>query len=266
MPLPTSRSRRSLFAALGLPAAAAWTHSTAGAAEAPTATRTPAGSRRRPAELLFARGDKLVIIGDSITDAGRKDAGEGLFDAIGRGYVAQVDGLLGAVYPQRAVRVINKGTSGNTTRDLKVRWQKDVLDLNPQWVAVMIGTNDVWRQFDVPRISEQAVPIAEYERNLAELVTATRPRVKGLVLMTPFYLEPNRSDPMRAQMDRYGAVVKRLAAAHGALLVDTQAAFDRLMQHAYPAEVAWDRVHPNHIGTAVLTRAFLDAVGFSWSA
>jgi lysophospholipase L1-like esterase len=255
-----SPSRRTLVgAALALPAALAE------AAPLPPGAKPGPVPRRRSAGLLFGKGDKLVIIGDSITDAGRKEAGEGLFEAIGRGYVAQIDGLLGAIYPERAIRVINKGTSGHTTRDLKARWQKDVLDLHPQWVACMIGTNDVWRQFDVPRMPEQAVPIDEYERNLGELVAQTRPTVKGLVLMTPFFLEPNRADPMRAQMDRYGAVVKKLAAANDAILVDTQAAFDRLLQHLYPATIAWDRVHPNHIGTTVLAKAFLDAVGFSWN-
>jgi hypothetical protein len=31
------------------------------------------------------------------------------------------------------------------------------------------------------------------------------------VLMTPYYIEPNRADPMRAMMDRYGEVVRQLA-------------------------------------------------------
>jgi len=35
----------------------------------------------KSAGLVFQKNDKLVIIGDSITDAGRKPAGEGLFDA-----------------------------------------------------------------------------------------------------------------------------------------------------------------------------------------
>jgi len=139
-----------------------------------------------------------------------------------------------------------------------------VLGLSPQWVAVMIGTNDVWRQFDVPRIKEDAVPIDEYEKNLDELISKTLPKVKGMILMTPFYIEPNKSDAMRAVMDRYGAVVKKLAAKHKTLFVDTQAAFDGLMPHYYPATIAWDRVHPNHIGTMALARAFLDAVGFKW--
>ena len=70
---------------------------------------------------------------------------------------------------------------------------------------------------------------------------------------------------MRAMMDRYGAVVKGLAAKHGALFVDTQAAFDAILQRYYPATIGWDRVHPNHIGQMVLARAFVGALGFQWS-
>ncbi len=39
-------------------------------------------------------GSKLVMIGDSITDTERaRPVGEGLFGALGRGYVSFVDGL-----------------------------------------------------------------------------------------------------------------------------------------------------------------------------
>ncbi len=93
----------------------------------------------------------------------------------------------------------------------------------------------------------------------------TQPTVKGMVLMTPFYIEPNRQDAMRARMDQYGAVVRELAQSHNTLFVDTQAAFDAALAHYYPATLAWDRVHPTHIGHMVLARAFLNAVGFAWS-
>ncbi|REK67091.1 MAG: GDSL family lipase [Cohnella sp.] len=211
------------------------------------------------------KGDKLVMIGDSITDCERaRPVGEGLFHALGKGYVSYVDGLLGSVYPELGVRVVNMGVSGNTVRDLKGRWQTDVLDLKPDWVSVMIGTNDVWRQFDLPAIKESHVYADEYEAALDELVARTKPEVKGIVLMTPFYLEPNRNDAMRAAMDRYGEIVKRTAERHGTLFVDTQAEFDRVMEHLYPATIAWDRVHPNAAGHMTLARAFLNAIGFEW--
>ncbi|NBD26240.1 SGNH/GDSL hydrolase family protein [Paenibacillus glycinis] len=215
--------------------------------------------------MLIGNHERLVMIGDSITDCSRaRPVGEGLFDAIGKGYVGVVDALLSSTYPERGIRVTNMGTSGNTVRDLKNRWQTDVLDLKPDWLSVMIGTNDVWRQFDSPTIKESHVYLDEYEATLESLVAATLPQLKGLVLMTPFYIEPNADDLMRAQMDRYGAAVKRVAEKFGTLFVDTQAAFGRVLEHLYAGTLAWDRVHPNQIGHAVIARAFLNAVGYEY--
>ncbi|MHB9108584.1 MAG: SGNH/GDSL hydrolase family protein [Armatimonadota bacterium] len=216
--------------------------------------------------LQLAPGSKLVMIGDSVTDCGRaQPVGEGLFGALGNGYVANVDALLSSTYPDLHVRVVNMGTSGHNVRDLKARWATDVLGLKPDWVSVMIGINDIWRQFDSPRQTECHVYLDEYERTLDELVGLTAPHVKGLVLMTPVFIEPNPADLMRAQADLYGAAMKRVAEKHGTCFADTQAAFNRVLASCPSAAIAWDRVHPNHIGHMVLARAFLGAVGFEWS-
>lgn len=208
---------------------------------------------------------KLVMIGDSITDSGRtQPVGEGLFEAHGKGYVAYVAGLLAASYPERRIRIVNMGTSGNTVRDLKTRWQRDVIDLKPDWLSIMIGINDVWRQFDLPLQPEIHVGLAEYEQALDELVTTCKPMLKGLVLMTPYFIEPNPSDAMRSTMDRYGSVVRELAQKHNAIFVDTQAAFNDVLKHCHPASLAWDRVHPGVAGHMVIAKAFLKAVEFDW--
>lgn len=217
--------------------------------------------------MKLGKGTRLVLIGDSITDCGRRQpVGEGP-GALGNGYVSQVEALLTSVYPDLGVRVFNLGTSGHTVRDLRARWQRDVLDLAPDWLSVMIGINDVWRHFDRPLAAEAHVSIGEYETTLRELLQQTRQAgvaAGGLVLMTPYYLEPHRGDRMRAEMDRYGTVVRRLAEERGAVFVDTQAAFDRVLAHLYPGVLAGDRVHPNLAGHMVLARAFLTAVGFDW--
>ncbi len=215
--------------------------------------------------MKIAKDSKLVMIGDSITDCERaRPVGEGLFQATGKGYVAMVDALLGAACPEAGIRVVNMGTSGNTVRDLKARWQADVVDLNPDWVSIMIGDNDVWRQFDLPGQPEIHVLSAEFEHTLEALVAVTIPEVEGLVLMTPFYIEPNLQDAMRSKMDEYGSIVRAIAARHDALFVDTQAAFDLALKTYYPATLSWDRVHPNHVGHMIIARAFLQAVEFRW--
>ncbi|HQQ64380.1 MAG TPA: SGNH/GDSL hydrolase family protein [Pseudomonadales bacterium] len=202
---------------------------------------------------------KLLFIGDSITDSNRaKPVAEG--NETGNGYVSLVNAWLAANFPAHAIRVINMGINGNTVRELKARWRKDVLELKPDWLSIFIGINDVWRQFDTPLRTEQHVLIDEYERELDALIESAKPGLQGLVLMTPYFLEPNRSDPMRATMDAYGDVVRKLAGKHAAILVDTQAALDALMQHTHPMGLCWDRIHPSLTGHMVLAQAFLRAV------
>ncbi len=213
--------------------------------------------------MIIENNSKLVMIGDSITDCGRaRPVGEGLFDALGKGYVAAIEATLTAAAPERRIRVVNMGTSGNTVRDLKARWQTDVVDLNPDWLSIMIGINDVWRQFDSPLQTDQHVLISDYATTLEALVSSTRPSLKGLVLMTPYIIEPNRDDAMRVVMDAYGAIAKDIGARYSAVVIDTQAALDRVLATLHPMALAWDRIHPNAAGHMVLARAFLQAITF----
>jgi lysophospholipase L1-like esterase len=207
----------------------------------------------------------LLFIGDSITDADRKPSGEASAwepsFGLGHGYVSMIYGWLHAAHPEADIRGINKGFSGNTVRDLAARWQSDVLELKPDVLCLMIGINDVWRQFDTPQRPEIAVRPEEYRKTLTKLVVSTRPKVKALYLASPFFIEPNRSEPMRKCMDEYGAIVRDIAAVNDAVFVDTQAAFDPVLVHQHPCALAWDRIHPGPVGHMIIARAFLEAFG-----
>ena len=214
--------------------------------------------------MLIEPGSKLVMIGDSITDFDRaRPVGEGLRDALGKSYVMLVDAMLKAIAPQDRIRVVNMGTSGDTTRDLLARWQTDLLDLKPDWVTILIGINDVWRQFDTSLLTENQVPPEEYQENLRRLVESTLPAVKGMVLLSPYFMEPNREDPMRRRMDEYGGIMARIAQEYQLPFVDLQAEFDRYFQYYHPVSVNWDRIHPDMVGHMLIARAFLKTIGFS---
>ncbi|TRZ53535.1 GDSL family lipase [bacterium] len=208
---------------------------------------------------------KLLMLGDSITDCGRvRPIAEASGDALGTGYVSLINACLTATSPQARIRIVNMGVSGNTVRDLAARWSSDVVGLNPDWLSILIGINDVWRQFDTRLQIEEHISLDEYARTLETLIRTTRPQLKGLVLMTPYFIEPNRADPMRAKMDEYAAVVRKLAERYQAILVDTQAAFDSVLAELHPMALAGDRVHPNLTGHMILARAFLKAVDYTW--
>lgn len=206
---------------------------------------------------------KLIMIGDSITDCGRSRMAHGE-EALGNGYVRLVNSLLAATYPQMGIEILNKGINGNTVRDLKSRWQRDVLDLDPDWLSIMIGINDVWRNFDNWMPNEGQVSIEEYEDSLDEIIGRVSPSLKGLVLMTPYLLQPDRTDPMRVLMDKFGAVVNKLANKYDAIFVDTQAAFDEALVNMDAMDLSEDQVHLNLTGHMILARAFLKAVNYAW--
>ena len=217
--------------------------------------------------MLLNPNSRLLFIGDSITDCGRKrPIGEGAFDrALGNGYVSIVDAALTAAYPDYAIGVVNMGISGNTIRDLKARWQTDVLAFQPDWLVILIGINDVWQQFSRPRQTQQHISAQQYAQIMNELIQQIKPTIQGIILMTPYFLEPNRRDPMREMMDHYGALVGEAASRHGAILVDTQAAFNSLFAHMHPMSLSVDRIHLNLSGHMVLARELLNSIEYQWN-
>jgi lysophospholipase L1-like esterase len=187
--------------------------------------------------MKIAKGAIVLFTGDSITDCGRaRPVGKGA--GLGSGYVAIAQERL------KDNVVLNTGISGHTVRDLAARWDNDVINLKPDWLSVMIGTNDVWRQFDKRGVG---VLPADYKG--------------GLVLMTPFLVEANEAEPMRARMDEYRQIVTELAGEFGAYLVDTQAMYNyHMLQGATVKDIAGDRVHPSPNGHKIMAETWLSTV------
>ncbi|MEU6073364.1 SGNH/GDSL hydrolase family protein [Micromonospora sp. NPDC047074] len=205
--------------------------------------------------MIFQQGQRVVFIGDSITDCGRRDHAE----PYGDGYMSLVRAFVTAAHPELGLSWVNRGVSGDTVRNLAARWQHDVIEQRPDWLSVKIGINDVWRLFK-GRPTE-AVPIGEYESTLRALLTEAVERTGcGLVLADPYFIESDRDDPQYVMTGEYARVVAALAEEFGARHVPTQAAFDRVLETTRPDDWAGDRIHPNLAGHAVIARAFLAVI------
>ncbi|MCH8295114.1 GDSL family lipase, partial [Candidatus Poribacteria bacterium] len=83
-------------------------------------------------DLLFQSSDKVLFIGDSITDCGRR----GEHAPLGSGYVRKVTELLTAKYPARQIEYVNKGIGGDIVEGLEKRWDADVIAERPNWLSV----------------------------------------------------------------------------------------------------------------------------------
>jgi lysophospholipase L1-like esterase len=202
-------------------------------------------------------GQILLFIGDSITDAGRT----GQFPPFGQGWMAMLRSMVMARCPGLVLKFVNKGVSGHTVLDLERRWETDVLQEKPDHLFVMIGINDVWRNFAAGEQRAFHVPLDHFRETYAWLVRQSQEAGIGSIhLLSCFFVEPNRDEPMRAMCDRYNAAVAQLAEENGCAFIDTQEAIDRLLTHQHPMVIAADRVHPNPHGHQAVAEAVYAAV------
>lgn len=215
--------------------------------------------------MIFDNMDRIVFAGDSVTDMGSaQPVGEGLFDNLGKSYVRVIDNMLAAYYPEVFVRVTNSGISGNTSRDLIARFDRDVVDLNPDWVSICIGINDVWRQFDSPALTDLCVLPDEYEKNVENMILKVKGKVKGIFVLSPYIIEPNTEDMMRKRMDEYVNICKGLADKHKCIFVNFQEMYSKYCKIRHSSYIAWDRIHPNQIGATLMAREFLKKCKFKY--
>ncbi len=204
-------------------------------------------------------GQTMVLIGDSITDCGRRNP-DGA--PLGNGYVAFFTDLVTARWPDRDIRFVNKGIGGNTILDLAGRWDDDVLAERPDWLSVMIGINDLHRTlngvFDIP----PQVYREHYARLLGQVVEQVGPR---LVLLEPFYMMTGAEASEAQQvvlglLPPYIEVVHEMAERFGARLCRTHEMFARQLEHRPSAAFCAEPVHPNRTGHLLIAWELLSTL------
>jgi lysophospholipase L1-like esterase len=197
-------------------------------------------------------GDVLLFQGDSITDAGRKrDAAStpNSQPALGDGYAWLAASQLLVDRPGDAIKIFNRGISGNKVLDLAARWQADCLDLKPNVLSILIGVNDLWHKLN----GNYEGTAEAYESQYRDLVSQTRkalPEVR-LVICEPFVLRCGAvTDDWFPRFDQYRSAAKRVADEAHARFVPFQTMFDEASKIAPPERWAADGVHPTADGAA----------------
>ena len=223
----------------------------------------------------FADGDRVVFLGDSITRGGR------YHEFVRDYYVTR--------FPDRDIRFINSGVSGDVAPGGLRRVPTDVTALEPTQVFVHFGMNDINRELYAASPTRDRLVAAEkaqvdYRVHLGQLADAIRSAVPQATLS---YLTPTPYDDTTV-VESYprtadawakknnigcsaglalmaGHVLAR-AAKEDAFVVDW---YTPLKSHvtAHQAEdphyriVRFDRVHPEAAGHSMMAWKFLEAQG-----
>lgn len=193
-----------------------------------------------PDRIKLKSNSSIVFIGDSITDAGRLDAA---YKPFGYGYVHFVAYSLLAKYTEYNLSIINTGISGDTIVDLYYRWERDCLHHTPDVLSVLIGINDVFRQY-TGRLDE-AVLIDEYQLTYKRLLSLVKEKYNcQLILIEPFMFCNDKANPTYKALQQYIQVVHALAEEFDAVLVPLQELIDKKIKEVPPEKFSEDMVHP----------------------
>lgn len=203
--------------------------------------------------LLFQSGEKVLFIGDSITDCGRRNENTPL----GLGYVLKITELITAKYPERQIEYVNKGIGGDIVEGLENRWDTDVIAEKPDWVSIKIGINNASRQLNQEVSNDDYLP--EWEECYRRILTRVKDELSApLFLFEIFYIEEDVENPRPLPVDAYNERIHKLTDEFDARLIKTNVAFDKAVA-ARPGAL-WttqDGVHPNGEGHTLMALEFL---------
>ena len=85
--------------------------------------------------------EKVILFqGDSITDCGRHREVDRI---MGNGYATMVSAVLGAKEPYQ-YKFYNRGIAANHIVHLYSRIRKDMINLKPDYMSILVGVNSAW--------------------------------------------------------------------------------------------------------------------------
>ncbi|MBR5234278.1 MAG: SGNH/GDSL hydrolase family protein [Clostridia bacterium] len=202
----------------------------------------------------------ILFQGDSITDGNRlRDNEWDLNHQMGHGYAYIVNSKLGLEYPEKNLKFVNKGISGNKISDLSARWSEDTLRIKPDILSILIGINDC-EQVSLGGNGSDAGMFEEIYRKLLDEAKADNPDIK-FVLIEPFFLPVGerkaKAEEYFSILKGYQEATKQVAEDYGAIFLPLQSVFNELSEKYSPDYWCWDGVHPTVCGHGIIAEEWM---------
>lgn len=215
------------------------------------------------AKKITLKKDAVILFqGDSITDAGRKrDQNEANNPgALGNGYAYLTAAALLREFPDKNLRIYNKGISGNKVYQLAERWDADCLQIKPDVLSILIGVNDYWHTLN----GSYKGTVQTYRDDLIALLERTKKQLPDvqLIIGEPFAVNGVKAvdDKWYPAFNDYRAAAREIATKFDASFIPYQAIYDKA-QHSAPGSY-WtgDGVHPAIAGASLMAASWMETI------
>jgi lysophospholipase L1-like esterase len=198
------------------------------------------------------KGQKLAFLGDSITQRGFQNPG---------GYVNLV--ALGLKESGHEITVVPAGISGNTSRDMIARLQRDVIDKKPDWMTLSCGVNDVWHHAG-------GVDLETYKKNITSILDQCAAAKIKVVVLTATMIGEEQANKDNQTLIAYNDFLRHIAKERKLPLADLNAAEQAELATRKAADpkatgnrLSVDGVHMNGYGDQMMATGILQAMGLT---
>ncbi len=190
---------------------------------------------------------RFVAFGDSLTE-GKVSLGPSvLIDAGSHSYPSRVRSLLMARYTSQSITVVNEGWGGERADESLPRFREALDDHRAEAILLMHGVNDL--------IGQTAGRVQTAADGVEELIKEARHQgaVVFVATLPPFGSGPKAS--CHECIEPYNRLIRNIAAAKGATLVDVHAAWA-----GGAGLMGADGIHPTAAGYEVIATEFVNAI------
>lgn len=214
---------------------------------------------------FFKSGDKVAFVGNSITNNGE------FYHFLYLYYATR--------FPQEKLSFYNCGISGDMAGGVLKRLDKDVYSHEPTHTVLMIGMNDVRRNYyaeskqndpAIPGLKVQA--LREYRTNTTQLMESFKAHRKKIILLKPTIYDQTGALPAERcygvdnALDSCSLHVESLAKKYNTGLVDFRTIMKQINKKLQEKDstatiIGKDRVHPGSPGHFVMAYQFLKTTG-----
>lgn len=198
----------------------------------------------------------ILFQGDSITDAGRSREDE---INTGLGYPTLVKSELGYENPGRYI-FYNRGVGGDRIIDLYARIKKDIINLKPDYLSILIGVNDVWHEFAF----NNGVSNEKYFQIFSMLIEEIKDALPDtkIMILEPFVLKGTGTeeyfDEFWTEVQKRATKAKEVAEKYNLSFITLQDKFDEAAKTAPNEYWLADGVHPTVMGHELIKRAWIE--------
>lgn len=173
---------------------------------------------------------------------------------------------------------INEGIIGQNSNQVLARFQSDVIDLHPDIVVILVGTNDVYPGWTlgpsfVPDVFQNNI---DSPANVEQMVQMTQAAYIRVILATipPWNCDASNcalaesTDPTQSRytrIEQWNTWLKGYAFTEGIPVVDYHYALVSSDREMYPPASTIDGVHPTPVGYAIMEPMVSQAIDQVWA-